>query len=105
MVRHRNKLISAAAVFAAATLTLTACGGGSSSTEPTASGSAAPTTPANAVPASLIGMQVEGVEGESWPSAPFGALRFWDNGTAWSQIEVKKGEFKWDNLENAVTNA
>jgi hypothetical protein len=50
-------------------------------------------------------MQVEGVEGESWPSAPFGALRFWDNGTAWSQIEVKKGEFKWDNLENAVTNA
>ena len=50
-------------------------------------------------------MQVEGVEGESWPSAPFGALRFWDNGTAWSQVEVKKGEFKWDNLENAVTNA
>lgn len=50
-------------------------------------------------------MQVEGVEGESWPSAPFGALRLWDNGTAWSQIETKKGEFKWDNLDHAVANA
>ncbi|MFM8155203.1 MAG: GH39 family glycosyl hydrolase [Actinomycetes bacterium] len=105
MVRHRNKLITAVAVLAAATLTLSACGGGSSSSEPTASGSAAPTTPANSVPASLIGMQVEGVEGESWPSAPFGALRFWDNGTAWSQIELKKGVYKWDNLDHAVANA
>ncbi len=105
MVRHRNKLITAAAVIAAATLTLSACGGGSSSSEPTASGSAAPTTPANTVPASLIGMQVEGVEGESWPSAPFGSLRLWDNGTAWSQIELKKGVYKWDNLDHAVANA
>ncbi len=67
--------------------------------------SADSTTPANAVPSSLIGMQVEGVEGESWPSAPFGSLRFWDNGTAWSQIELQKGEFKWDNLDHAVANA
>ena len=105
MVRHRNKLISAAAVIAAATLTLSACGGSSSSGEATASPSASETTAANAVPAALIGMQVEGVEGESWPSAPFGALRLWDNGTAWSQIELKKGEFKWDNLDHAVANA
>ena len=105
MVRHRNKLITAAAVLAAATLTLSACGGGSSSGGATPSGSAAPTTPANTVPASLIGMQVEGVEGESWPSAPFGSLRLWDNGTAWSQIELKKGVYKWDNLDHAVANA
>lgn len=50
-------------------------------------------------------MQVEGVEVEAWPSAPFGALRLWDNGTAWSQIELKKGQFKWDNLDGALANA
>jgi hypothetical protein len=50
-------------------------------------------------------MHVEGVEGGAWPSAPFGALRLWDNGTAWSQIELAPGVFKWDNIEGALENA
>ena len=50
-------------------------------------------------------MHIEGVEGGAWASAPFGALRLWDNGTAWSQIELAKGQFKWDNLEGALENA
>ncbi len=45
------------------------------------------------------------MEGGAWASAPFGALRLWDNGTGWSQIELEKGEFKWDNLEGALENA
>jgi len=49
-------------------------------------------------------MTVEGVEGQSWPSAPFGSIRLWDNGTAWSQIELKKGVYKWNNLDHAVAN-
>jgi hypothetical protein len=50
-----------------------------------------PTAEANVVPATLVGMQIEGEEVEAWSSAPFGALRLWDNGTAWSQIETSKG--------------
>jgi hypothetical protein len=50
-------------------------------------------------------MHVEGEEAGNWPSAPFGALRLWDNGTAWSQIEVQPGVYKWDNLEGALENA
>ena len=50
-------------------------------------------------------MHVEGEEAGNWPSAPFGALRLWDNGTAWSQIEVEPGVYKWDNLEGALENA
>lgn len=87
---------------------LAACGGGDSATE----GTTAPETPApevtedpNAIKRSLVGMHIEGVEGGAWASAPFGALRLWDNGTGWSQIELAKGEFKWDNLEGALENA
>jgi hypothetical protein len=56
----------------------------------------------NAVQPSLVGLHIEGAEGGAWASAPFGALRLWDNGTAWSQIELAKGEFKWDNLDGII---
>ena len=29
----------------------------------------------------------------------------WDNGTAWSQIELAKGEFKWGNIDGLIENA
>lgn len=112
-LRRKSTTIRAAVVLTAtAGLLLTACGGGGSSdagggsaetTEPTA---AEPTIDPNAVQPSLVGLHIEGVEGgAAWASAPFGALRLWDNGTGWSQIELAKGEFKWDNLEGALTNA
>ena len=98
----RSKLVIAAASISVLALGLSACG----STPTEAPASAAATTPSvPGIPASLVGMQVEGVEVEAWPSAPFGALRLWDNGTAWSQIELAKGEFKWDNLDGALANA
>ena len=59
----------------------------------------------NAIQRSLVGLHIEGAEGGAWASAPFGALRLWDNGTGWSQIELEKGEFKWDNLEGVLENA
>ncbi len=96
----RSKLVIAAASLSVFALGLSACG--SSQSEAPASPTA-PSVPG--LPASLVGMQVEGVEVEAWPSAPFGALRLWDNGTAWSQIELAKGEFKWDNLDGALANA
>ncbi len=53
----------------------------------------------------MVGLHIEGAEGGAWASAPFGALRLWDNGTAWSQIELAKGQFKWDNLDGVVETA
>ena len=104
MVRRRLALVTA--TFATAALVLAACGGGSDTATPDASTGGTSAEPIGPVVApNAIGMQVEGVEVEAWPSAPFGALRLWDNGTAWSQIEVKKGEFKWDNLDGAIANA
>ena len=97
-------------VLAAAGLLLAACGGtvdsiGESTPEDTTP-SPVETIDPNAVQPALVGMHIEGVEGgAAWASAPFGALRLWDNGTGWSQIETAKGEFKWDNLEGALTNA
>lgn len=96
----RSKLVIAAASLSVFALGLSACG--SSQSEAPASPTA-PSVPG--LPASLVGMQVEGAEVEAWPSAPFGTLRLWDNGTAWSQIELAKGEFKWDNLDGALANA
>ena len=99
----RNRLTFAAAVITAAAIGLAGC---SSSEEPAPTPDATSTSVAGeGIPASLIGMHVEGVEVEAWPSAPFGSLRLWDNGTAWSQVELTKGEFKWDNLEGALANA
>jgi hypothetical protein len=94
--------------LAATALLAAACSsGGSDSTEPTGApaptGSVAPE--ANGVPAALVGMHVEGAEAGAWPSAPFGSLRLWDNGTAWSQIELEPGVYKWDNLEGVLENA
>ena len=107
MVWNRPKLTSAAVALAASALLLTSCSSGdsapasgSASADPTATGPAADT-----VPASLVGMHIEGAEGEAWASAPFGALRLWDNGTAWSQIELEPGVYKWDNLEGILANA
>jgi hypothetical protein len=97
------------ALAAVVTLTLAACGGGGETSTPVASDTAAdtpaPITDPNAVQRSLIGMHIEGVEGGAWASAPFGALRLWDNGTGWSQIETAKGTFNWKNLDDALANA
>lgn len=85
---------------------MTACGGGA---ETAGSETPAPTESAavdpNAVQPSMVGLHIEGAEGGAWASAPFGALRLWDNGTAWSQIELAKGEFKWDNLDGAIATS
>lgn len=105
MVRNRRGLV--VATLAAAVTLLAACSSGGSES-PSDGASAAPSAtaiPADAVQPSLVGMHVEGVEGGAWPSAPFGALRLWDNGTAWSQIELEPGVYKWDNLEGALENA
>ncbi|MEI7629952.1 MAG: hypothetical protein WCJ73_02230 [Actinomycetes bacterium] len=104
MVR-RSKLVLVSTLFTASALALSACGGAANPTPTSAAPSVAPSIAADAVQPTLVGMHIEGVEAEAWAAAPFGALRLWDNGTAWSQIELEKGKYKWDNLEGALNNA
>jgi len=108
----RKPLVVLAAGAAALAMVLTGCssGGSDSSAGGSSGGSGESTTDVviddpNAVKPSLIGMHIEGVEVEAWSAAPFGALRLWDNGTAWSQIEVEQGVFNWANLDGAIANA
>ena len=93
--------------MAAVSIAVSACSSGGSEPAPSGSASGGTSTaiPADGVQPSLVGMHVEGAEAGAWPSAPFGALRLWDNGTAWSQIELEPGVFKWDNLEGVLENA
>lgn len=102
----RKSAVALVAAVGAAAMVLTACNSAATDSTPsgTATASAAAADP-NGTPAALVGMHIEGVEGGYWASAPFGALRLWDNGTAWSQIELAKGEFKWDNIEDSLANA
>lgn len=50
-------------------------------------------------------MHVNGVQNGAWPTLPFGSLRLWDNGTAWSQVEAEQGRYNWFALDTAVSNA
>ena len=108
MVRdHRNsKIVVLAAGISALALTLTACGSSTDNADSTTTASDAPADQevVDGVPATLVGMHIEGAEGGAWAAAPFGALRMWDNGTAWSQIEIAKGEFKWGNIDGLIEN-
>lgn len=38
----------------------------------------------------------------SWPVAPVGALRLWDSGVTWRQIEVRPGVFSFTGLDQQV---
>ena len=57
------------------------------------------------IDASLFGMHVDNVQTGTWPTIPFGALRLWDDQTAWANIETAQSNFNWTNLDNAVATA
>jgi len=78
----------------------------SPSPSPTASATTAPTGPGvgEVVPSSITGLHVAGVQDGAWPddNVPFGALRLWDAGTNWSQVEAVKGVYNWKALDTAL---
>jgi hypothetical protein len=88
---------------------VTASGSSPASAAPSPSVSASPSGAhmGEVIPATITGMHVAGVQDGAWPDKndPFGALRLWDNGTNWSQIEAVKGRYNWKPLDNAVKNA
>lgn len=52
----------------------------------------------------LFGATINSSTG-AMPAFKLGAVRFWDSGTRWSQIEQRHGEFDWTVLDRLVTAA
>ena len=55
---------------------------------------------------SYFGLHVQDPLGTAiWPSERFGGLRLWDNYVNWSNLEPKKGEWYFDDLDRLVSKA
>lgn len=44
-------------------------------------------------------------ESAYWPELGAGAVRLWDNGVAWRQLEPSRGRYEWEKLDQLVTAA
>ncbi len=102
---------AAGSTTASASATPTASPTPSSSMSPSASATPTPTPSGSnvgaVIRASMLGMHVAGVQDGAWPDSnvPLGALRLWDNGTNWSQVEAVPGTYNWKALDGAVRTA
>jgi GH35 family endo-1,4-beta-xylanase len=55
---------------------------------------------------SLMGMHVHYLTDEGADTAQkFGAVRIWDNGVRWDQVNPEPGVYNWDALDRVVANA
>jgi hypothetical protein len=62
------------------------------------------TLPAAPVPSKLFGVTINSGTG-AMPSFRVGAVRFWDSGTRWSEIQRQRGEFDWSAADRLVNGA
>jgi len=44
-------------------------------------------------------------EPRGWPQAPIGAVRLWDNGVSWREIETAPGTFDWSRTDALIAQA
>ena len=51
-----------------------------------------------------FGLHVQAIGGAA-PTIEVSAVRLWDMGARWDQVEAKKGKYKWSALDRAVENA
>ena len=63
------------------------------------------TPPANAVPSSYMGMQMNGgiIGKQPWPVVPFGTVRLWDADVSWSDLEPTAPTPDFTNLDKWFT--
>jgi hypothetical protein len=56
---------------------------------------------ASTIPRTLFGLNINqaALKKDPWPTIPFGSLRLWDSGTAWSQLNPAKGKYDWQPLD------
>ncbi len=52
-----------------------------------------------------FGQTVVGTDTRVWPATSYGAIRLWDTGTTWRDLEPRRGVFIWSALDARVTGA
>jgi hypothetical protein len=58
------------------------------------------------VPSTLFGQHIHrAATVTAWPAIQFGTLRVWDSGAIWPDLEPRKGEWHFDNLDKYVALA
>jgi hypothetical protein len=62
------------------------------------------TLPPTTVPRTLFGVTINSGTG-AMPSFRVGAVRFWDGGTRWSEIQRERGEFDWSAADRLTDGA
>jgi hypothetical protein len=77
-----------------------------------AAGAAVVAVPLLAAPASaktvgpeFFGLHVSSIGAGSTPSIGLSAVRLWDSGVRWDQVETKQGKYNWAALDRAVSAA
>ena len=68
-------------------------------------GIAAPAMAAEPIPAVNFGLHIPGIAAGTDPSSSYGAIRLWDSGIAWGQVNQAKGKYWWDGMDQAIGNA
>ena len=66
---------------------------------------AVPASASAAVDPEMFGLHVQSLGQGVGPSVSVKAVRLWDSGTRWDQIEKKRGKYNWKALDNAVDAA
>ena len=64
--------------------------------------------PANAGPPvqpNEFGLHVPAIANGEDPQTNYGAVRLWDSGVAWGQVQQARGKFWWNGMNGAIANA
>ena len=61
--------------------------------------------PGQTIPAVAFGQHVAGIATAAPQDVSIDAIRLWDTGTRWNEIEPQQGQYNWATLDAAVTNA
>lgn len=67
--------------------------------------SANPAVAAQTVPAALFGQHVSRITAGAPAGLHLGAIRLWDSGVSWRDLEPTDNQFNWAKLDAALTNA
>lgn len=61
--------------------------------------------PATPIPANYFGLHIHRASDRDWPSVPFGTWRLWDSHVTWLDLEPRKGQWDFRELDKEVALA
>ena len=67
--------------------------------------SGAPADSGGPVDTTAFGMHVPAIANGAVPTVPVGAIRLWDSGVAWGQVQQNKNVIWWNGLDAAISSA